>query len=50
MTRDDVIQALLAEPDNDEPRLILADWLEENGVSDGLAVSVAHASGSDRHN
>ncbi len=26
-----LLQAVCAEPDNDEPRLVYADWLEENG-------------------
>lgn len=31
MTPDDFMQAILAEPDDDSPRLIFADWLEEQG-------------------
>jgi uncharacterized protein (TIGR02996 family) len=30
-TRDDLLRAVLAEPDDDAPRLVLADWLEEYG-------------------
>jgi uncharacterized protein (TIGR02996 family) len=31
MTNQDFIDAILAEPDDDTPRLIYADWLEERG-------------------
>lgn len=35
MPRDDVfLQAILAHPADDAPRLIYADWLEEHGDSD----------------
>jgi uncharacterized protein (TIGR02996 family) len=30
-TRDDLLRRILLEPDDDAPRLVLADWLEENG-------------------
>lgn len=31
VNRQDFIDAILAEPDNNEPRLVYADWLEERG-------------------
>src|SRR5579884_4313008 len=31
MTHDSFLQAILEAPDDDAPRLIYADWLEENG-------------------
>ncbi len=31
---DDLFQAILDDPDNDTPRLVYADWLEENGNAD----------------
>src|SRR5262245_36776173 len=31
MTHDDFLQEILADPDDDVPRLIYADWLEEHG-------------------
>jgi uncharacterized protein (TIGR02996 family) len=39
------LQAILAEPDNDEPRLVFADWLEERGdpLADFIRVQCALA-------
>jgi uncharacterized protein (TIGR02996 family) len=34
MTADDLLDAVLADPDDDGPRLVLADWLEEHGHRD----------------
>lgn len=31
MTHADFLQSILADPDNDGPRLVYADWLDENG-------------------
>jgi uncharacterized protein (TIGR02996 family) len=31
MTREDLLRALVAEPEEDAPRLVYADWLEEHG-------------------
>src|SRR5882724_1925296 len=33
-TADDFLQAILADPDADGPRLVYADWLEEDGDAD----------------
>ncbi len=35
MTSPEFIQAILAEPDDDVPRLIYADWLQERGEPRG---------------
>ena len=38
MTREeDLLRAVLADPDDDAPRLVLADWLEDRGDADSLA-------------
>src|SRR5262245_2730515 len=37
MSADAIFQAVLDEPDEDAPRLILADWLEEHGDRHGRA-------------
>lgn len=36
-TRENLVQAILAEPDDDTPRLVLADWFEEQGDPAGVA-------------
>jgi uncharacterized protein (TIGR02996 family) len=35
------LQAIIENPDDDAPRLIYADWLDENGQSEGLFLSAA---------
>lgn len=32
--RDALLAAIIAEPDEDTPRLMFADWLQENGEAD----------------
>ncbi len=34
MTEDALLRAVLADPDDDAPRLILADWLDEHGQAE----------------
>lgn len=34
MTHDDFIRAIIGNPDDDAPRLVFADWLEERGESE----------------
>jgi uncharacterized protein (TIGR02996 family) len=36
-TRDELLRRILLEPDDDAPRLVLADWLEEYGDDDDRA-------------
>src|ERR1022692_1698756 len=41
MTHEDAfLQAILAAPDDDAPRLIFADWLEERGDSRGAFIRI----------
>jgi uncharacterized protein (TIGR02996 family) len=40
MTNDDFLQGILAHPDDDVPRLIYADWLEERGDPRGEFIRV----------
>ena len=40
MTNADFLQAILADPDDDTPRLIYADWLEEQGDPRGEFIRV----------
>src|SRR5580704_11727592 len=40
MNHDDFLQAILDDPDDDAPRLIYADWLEERGDPRGEFIRV----------
>src|ERR1700680_1652632 len=37
MTHDDFLQAIIERPDDDAPRLIFADWLEDHGEPERAA-------------
>ena len=37
MTHDDLLQAIIERPDDDAPRLIFADWLEDHGEPERAA-------------
>jgi uncharacterized protein (TIGR02996 family) len=46
-TRNELLAAILAEPDDDGRRLTYSDWLEEHGEGDRDAATVESCSSSD---